>query len=102
MPHTSGEEIALFDEDDEKLAQARQPREGELLPAEFGDFAGDFVIVTPIEDVPGGEGTGEGTYVWQWGGGTQTRVSEEELRRSVEEQREIFKTPKSTEPDPNE
>jgi hypothetical protein len=93
VPHASEEEIILFDENGKKLAQARQPREGELLSEEFGDFAGDCMITTRIDSVPGGEGT----YVHQWGGGTKTKMSEDDLRRSAEEQRERFKTLKKTE-----
>ncbi|SHN07354.1 hypothetical protein [Streptomyces yunnanensis] len=96
VPHASEEEIALFDGGGQKIAQARQSREGELLSSEFGEFAGECLVVTRIDNVPGGEDT----YVYQWGGGTKRRMTEEELRRPVAEQRESFKTLKKTEAAP--
>jgi hypothetical protein len=87
VPHAAEQDIVLFNEDGKKLAQARQSREGEPLTAEFGDFAGDCLVTTSIGNVPGGEGT----YVYQWGGGTKTKLSEDDLRRPPQEQRESLK-----------
>ncbi|MGD3109446.1 hypothetical protein [Streptomyces sp. YGL11-2] len=96
VPHASEEESALFDGGGKKIAQTRQSREGELLSSEFGEFAGDCMVVMRIDNVPGGEGT----YVYQWGGGTKRRMAEEELRRPVAEQREGVKKLKKTRAEP--
>ncbi|MEU7576776.1 hypothetical protein AB0B50_04135 [Streptomyces sp. NPDC041068] len=87
---SSEEETVIYDEDGHKLAVGRDPKEGQRLGPEFGDFAGDCMFITRVDGVPGGEGT----YVRQWGGGTKTELGEDELRMSVEEQRERFKTMK--------
>ncbi|MGP3685734.1 hypothetical protein ACTVZO_13635 [Streptomyces sp. IBSNAI002] len=84
----SEEERVILDEDGTRLASARDPREGELLGAEFGEFAGACLFVARIDGVPGGRGT----YLMQWGGGTKHEMSEEDLRESLESQREQVKT----------
>ncbi|MFH9138681.1 hypothetical protein [Streptomyces sp. NPDC017524] len=84
----SEEERVIYDEDGERLAAGRDPREGEVLGPEFGEFAGDCLFISRIANVPGGKGT----YLVQWGGGTRQRVSEEDMRESPERQAERFKT----------
>ncbi|WKV74168.1 hypothetical protein AW27_023280 [Streptomyces sp. PCS3-D2] len=84
----SEEERVIFDEDGTRLASARDPREGEVLGPEFGEFAGACLFVSRIDGVPGGRGT----YVTQWAGGTKSTMSEEDLRESPEDQRERVKT----------
>jgi hypothetical protein len=58
------------------------------LGPEFGDFAGDCLIMTRIDNIPGGLGT----YWSEWGGGDRNEVDEEDLRMTFEEHRERFKT----------
>ncbi|MCY0922583.1 MULTISPECIES: hypothetical protein [unclassified Streptomyces] len=84
----SEEERVIYDEDGERLAAGRDPREGEVLGPEFGEFAGDCLFTSPIDNVPGGKGT----YVVQWGGGTRSKYSEEDMRESAKLQKERFKT----------
>ncbi|RNL73172.1 hypothetical protein [Streptomyces sp. I6] len=89
VPHAAGKEVVIYDEDGQhELASAREPREGVVLPAEYGDFAGDCAVATRIPDVPGGHDA----YVVQWGGGSKLKVPAEDLRRSAAEQREQLKT----------
>ncbi|MFD7341786.1 hypothetical protein ACFV98_38325 [Streptomyces violascens] len=92
MPHASDEEIIVFDGDGKKLARSRQPHEGTVLSSEFGDFAGDCLVVTRLGHVRGGEGT----YFVQWGGGNKVKISEKDLRRPADEQADGFKTLKKT------
>ncbi|MER6349600.1 hypothetical protein ACWC10_17850 [Streptomyces sp. NPDC001595] len=84
----SEEETVIYDEDGKRLASGRAEREGERLGPEFGEWAGDCLIVTRIDGVPGGFGT----YLTEWGGGSRNEISEEELRLSSDQQRERFKT----------
>ncbi|WP_097911786.1 hypothetical protein [Streptomyces sp. b84] len=84
----SEEERVIYAEDGERLAAGRDPREGEVLGPEFGEFAGDCLFISHIDNVPGGKGT----YLVQWGGGTRHAISEEDLRESAERQKERFKT----------
>ncbi|MFZ3493039.1 hypothetical protein ACODT5_07375 [Streptomyces sp. 5.8] len=84
----SEEERVIFDEDGKQLAAGRDPREGQVLGPEFGEFAGDCLFISRIDNVPGGKGT----YVTQWGGGTKQKVSEEDMRESAQAQTERFKT----------
>ncbi|MEU1015332.1 hypothetical protein [Streptomyces sp. NPDC005898] len=86
----SEEETVIYDEDGHKLAAGRAPREGERLGPEFGDFAGDCLFVTRIDNIPGGKGS----YFSAWGGGSKSEVAEEWLRESPEDQREGLKTAK--------
>ncbi|MFE3182809.1 hypothetical protein ACFXKR_18340 [Streptomyces violascens] len=88
VPHASDEEITVFDGDGKKLARSRQPHEGTVLSSEFGDFAGDCLVVTRLDHVRGGEGT----YFVQWGGGNKVKISEKDLRRPADEQANGFKT----------
>ncbi|MEV8311743.1 hypothetical protein AB0P36_31545 [Streptomyces flavidovirens] len=48
----SGEETVIYDEDGKRLASGRAEREGERLGPEFGEWAGDCLIVTRIDDIP--------------------------------------------------
>ena len=84
----SEEETVIYDEDGKRLASGRAEREGERLGPEFGEWTGDCMIVTRIDDIPGGKGT----YVTEWGGGSRNEISEEELRLALEQSREQFKT----------
>ncbi|MFF5287374.1 hypothetical protein [Streptomyces sp. NPDC013171] len=84
----SEEETVIYDEDGKRLASGRAEREGERMGAEFGDWAGDCLIMTRIDNIPGGMGT----YWSEWGGGDRTEVEEEQLRMTFEEHREWFKT----------
>ncbi|MFD8978697.1 hypothetical protein [Streptomyces sp. NPDC059564] len=84
----SEEERVIYDEDGKRLAAGRDPKEGEVLGPEFGDFAGDCLFISHIDNVPGGRGT----YLTEWGGGTRHELSEEDMREPVERQRERFKT----------
>ncbi|MEV6678612.1 hypothetical protein AB0N09_17385 [Streptomyces erythrochromogenes] len=84
----SEEERVILDEEGTRLASARDPREGEVLGPEFGEFAGACLFVARIDGVTGGLGT----YVMQWGGGTKHTMSEEDLREPLEAQRERVKT----------
>ncbi|MDJ0383226.1 hypothetical protein [Streptomyces sp. G-G2] len=84
----SQEDRGIYDQDGKRLAAGRDPKEGEVLGPEFGDFAGDCLFISRIANVPGGKGT----YVTQWGGGTKSEVSEEDMRESAEAQKERFKT----------
>ncbi|MGY1582058.1 hypothetical protein [Streptomyces sp. MN13] len=84
----SEEETVIYDEDGKKLASGRAEREGERLGPEFGEWAGDCLIVTRIDGIPGGLGT----YLTEWGGGSRNEISEEELRLPLEQHRERFKT----------
>ncbi|MFC9341495.1 hypothetical protein ACFT0G_35770 [Streptomyces sp. NPDC057020] len=88
----SEEETVIYDEDGKRLASGRAEREGERLGPEFGDFAGDCLIMTRIDNVPGGLGT----YWSEWGGGDRHEVEEEDLRLTFEEHREFFKTVEKT------
>lgn len=84
----SEEERVIFDEDGNRLAAGRDPKEGQVLGPEFGEFVGDCMFISRIDNVPGGKRT----YVTQWGGGTKQEVSEEDMRESAEAQAERFKT----------
>ncbi|MEU9775271.1 hypothetical protein [Streptomyces sp. NPDC047968] len=89
VPHAAGNSVVIYDEDGQhELASAREPREGVVLTAEYGDFAGDCAVTTRIPDVPGGHDA----YMVQWGGGSKIKVPAEDLRRSAAEQREQLKT----------
>ncbi|MFD3511911.1 hypothetical protein [Streptomyces sp. NPDC058657] len=89
---TSGSEAetVIYDTDGKRLAAGRAEKEGTLLGAEYGNFADHCMIVTRIDNVPGGLGT----YISEWGGGTRTEMKESDLRRPVEDQQEHFKTSK--------
>ncbi|WP_143675230.1 hypothetical protein [Streptomyces sp. JV178] len=89
----SEEETVVFDEDGRKLAAGRAEEEGEVLGPEFGDFAGDCLIITRIDGVPGGLGT----YLTSWGGGDRSEITEDELRLPATTQRDRFKTMKKSE-----
>jgi hypothetical protein len=84
----SEEETVIYDEDGKRLASGRAKREGERLGPEFGEWAGDCLIVTRIDDIPGGMGT----YLTEWGRGDRNEISEKELRLPLEQHREQFKT----------
>lgn len=88
VPHAPDEETIVFDGDGEKLAWSRQPHEKTVLSSEFGDFAGDCLVVTRLDHVRGGDRT----YFVQWGGGSKVKISEEDLRRPADEQADGFKT----------
>ncbi|WP_254387874.1 hypothetical protein [Streptomyces sp. TBY4] len=92
------EERVIFDENGKRLAAGRDPREGRVLGPEFGEFAGDCLFVSRVDNVPGGKGT----YVTQWGGGTKQKVSEEDMRESAEAQMERFKTKRKSDLTPSE
>lgn len=84
----SEEETVIYDEDGKRLASGRAEREGERLGPEFGEWAGDCLIVTRIDGIPGGMGT----YLTEWAGGDRHEISEDELRLPLEQRRERFKT----------
>lgn len=84
----SEEETVIYDEDGKRLASGRAEREGERLGPEFGEYAGDCMIMTRIDNIPGGHGT----YWSEWGGGDRNEVGEKQLRMTYDEHREWFKT----------
>ncbi|MFH8635486.1 hypothetical protein [Streptomyces goshikiensis] len=94
----SEEERVIYDEDGERLASGRDPKEGEVLGPEFGEFAGDCLFISHIDNVPGGKGT----YLVQWGGGTRSKYSEEDMREPAEPQKERFKTKRKSDFKPEE
>ncbi|MFC7791441.1 hypothetical protein [Streptomyces cinereoruber] len=87
---SSGSETVVYSEDGTWLAAGHAEMEGEVLGPEFGDWAGYCMILTRIENVPGGHGT----YVLQWAGGTRYEDTEEHLRLSLEEGKEQVKRDK--------
>ncbi|MHA7956297.1 hypothetical protein ACX9I7_00875 [Streptomyces sp. L500] len=90
-PNLAGETIVIYDKTGKrKLAEGVTSRDGERLPASFGNFGGYCFDVTRVEGVPGGQGS----YQVQVGGGNTTKVTEEDLRRPADAQREKLKTAK--------
>ncbi|MGA5497684.1 hypothetical protein ACPCSP_25305 [Streptomyces cinereoruber] len=87
---SSGSETVIYSEDGTRLAAGHAEMEGEVLGPEFGDWAGHCMILTRIENVPGGHGT----YFVEWDGGTRYEDTEDHLRRSLEESRESWKKEK--------
>ncbi|MEU0528388.1 hypothetical protein [Streptomyces niveus] len=85
---TSEKERVIYDEDGERLAAGRDPKEGEELGPEFVESAGGCLFVSHINNIPGGKGNN----LVQWGGGTRHAISEEGVRESVERQKERFRT----------
>lgn len=84
----SEEERVIYDEDGKRLAAGRDPREGDELGPEFGEFAGGCLFISHINNVSGGKGNN----LVQWGGGTRHAISEEGVRESAERQKERFRT----------
>ncbi|MGX8904242.1 hypothetical protein ACR820_03015 [Streptomyces netropsis] len=95
-PNLAGKPIVIYDKAGKhKLAEGVTSKDGERLPDSFGDFAGYCFDVTRVEGVPGGRGS----YQVQVGGGNMTKVTEEDLRRPADAQREQLKTTKMPDDD---
>ncbi len=88
-PNAAGKPVVVFDKTGKrKLAEGVASREGERLPASFGDMAGYCFWVDRVEGVPGGQGE----YTVQVGEGPLSPMTEKDMRRTAEEQREKLKT----------
>ncbi|MEV4741595.1 hypothetical protein [Streptomyces sp. NPDC049555] len=88
-PNTAGKPVAVYDKTGKhKLAEGVVRREGERLPASFGEMAGYCFWADRVEGVP----SGRDEYMVQVGGGTMSPMTEKDLRRTADQQREKLKT----------